>query len=268
MKTSIASETALPIGKIRFQEVTKTFERNGETFVAVDRLSFAVNDGEFVSILGPSGCGKTTLISMVAGFARPDNGRVCVDGSDVTDPSPSRGVVFQQYAIFPWLTVAENIAFGLNLKANRRYAPEINEIVTRYVTLMGLQGFEKSLPKTLSGGMKQRVAIARASACNPDILLLDEPFAALDSQTREFMQELLQSIQLTERKTAMFVTHSVEEAIFLSNRIVVLNGRPGRIDEIVTVDLPTPRPPDTRLNSRFIELRRHIERMMRSESKH
>ena len=173
-------------------------------------------------------------------------------------------MVFQQYAIFPWLTVEKNIAFGLTLKSNRRPRAEIREVVARYVDLMGLNGFEKALPKTLSGGMRQRVALARAYATEPDVMLLDEPFAALDAQTREFMQELLHEASQRDRRAAMLITHSVEEAIFLSHRIVVLTNRPTHVHEVVDVDVEWPRTPDSRTAPAFIELRKHLEEVMRS----
>lgn len=252
--------------KIEFRDIATGFGSGSKRVEVLDGVSFALADGEFVSVLGPSGCGKSTLMSMAAGFMRPDRGEVTVDGRPVTGPDHRRGVVFQQYAIFPWLTVAQNIAFGLTLKANRHSKAERADIVDRYVKLMGLVGFEDALPKTLSGGMRQRVAIARAYATNPEVLLMDEPFAALDAQTREFMQELLHDANLQERRTAMFITHSVEEAIFLSRRIVVLTGRPTRVHEVIDVPVPTPRTAESRLSDEFIELRRHLEEVMRSMS--
>ncbi|WP_165367854.1 ABC transporter ATP-binding protein, partial [Phytoactinopolyspora endophytica] len=184
----------------------------------------------------------------------------------VDGPHPSRGVVFQQYAIFPWLTVAKNIEYGLTLRVNRRPKADRKKVVRRYLELMGLERFASAYPKELSGGMRQRVAIARAYATDPRVLLLDEPFAALDAQTRERMQELLHETQLTERRTALFITHSVEEAIFLSNRVVVLSARPTCVREVVDVGIPAPRSAETRLSPQFVELRRHLEELLRSES--
>ena len=230
----------------------------------LDGVDFGVRSGEFVSVLGPSGCGKSTLLNLAAGFLEPDSGLVEVDGEKVTGPDARRGVVFQQYAIFPWLTVEKNIAFGLTLRSNRRPKAEIREVVARYVDLMGLNGFEKALPKTLSGGMRQRVALARAYATDPDVMLLDEPFAALDAQTREFMQELLHEASQRDRRAAMLITHSVEEAIFLSQRIVVLTNRPTHVHEVVDVDVEWPRTPESRTAPAFIELRKHLEGVMRS----
>ncbi|RLV50426.1 ABC transporter ATP-binding protein [Nocardioides mangrovicus] len=232
----------------------------------LDGVGFGVGEGEFVSVLGPSGCGKSTLLNIAAGFLRPDSGEATVAGEPVTGPDHRRGVVFQQYAIFPWLTVEKNIGFGLTLRANRRSREERRAQVARYVELMGLQGFEKSLPKTLSGGMRQRVALARAYATEPQVLLMDEPFAALDAQTREYLQELLVETTQTERRTTMLITHSVEEAIFLSHRVVVLGNRPTRVREVVDVPVPFPRTPESRLQPEFLAVRRHLEDLMRSES--
>jgi NitT/TauT family transport system ATP-binding protein len=250
--------------RISFTDVRLGFGRAKKRVEVLDGVDFGVRTGEFVSVLGPSGCGKSTLLNLAAGFLRPDSGLVEVDGEEVTGPDARRGVVFQQYAIFPWLTVEKNIAFGLTLRSNKRSRVEIAEIVTRYVDLMGLGGFERALPKTLSGGMRQRVALARAYATDPDVMLLDEPFAALDAQTREFMQELLHEASQRERRAAMLITHSVEEAIFLSHRIVVLTNRPTHVHEVVEVDVPWPRTPESRTAPEFIELRKHLEQVMRS----
>ena len=252
---------------ISFHEIGKHYRRSQEDLQVLQGCDFAVNAGEFVSVIGPSGCGKTTLLNMAAGFTEPDDGQVLVGGEQVRGPSASRGVVFQQYAVFPWLTVRKNIAFGLSLRANRASRRERDEVVARYVKLMGLEGFEASFPKELSGGMRQRVAIARAYATNPRLMLMDEPFAALDAQTREYMQELLHDTQMRERRTVLFITHSVEEAIFLSHRVVVLTGRPSRVREIVDVGIPFPRTPETRFTAEFVEQRRHLEHLLRNPTK-
>lgn len=251
---------------IEFDGVRTGFGSKGRRVEVLDGVSFTVQEGEFVSVLGPSGCGKSTLLSMAAGFLEPDDGRVLVHGETVTGPDARRGVVFQQYAIFPWLTVAQNIAFGLTVGKDKRSRGDIDATVARYVGLMGLQGFERALPKTLSGGMRQRVAIARAYATDPQVLLMDEPFAALDAQTREFMQELLHDANQQDRRTAMFITHSVEEAIFLSHKIVVLSQRPTHVHEVVDVPVAFPRTAESRLTPEFIELRRHLEVVMRGMS--
>jgi NitT/TauT family transport system ATP-binding protein len=250
--------------RVRFDGVHLGFGHGRSRLEVLDDVSFEVRAGEFVSVLGPSGCGKSTLLNLAAGFLQPDSGLVEVDGEQVTGPDPRRGVVFQQYAIFPWLTVEKNIAFGLTLRSNKRPRAEIREVVARYVDLMGLGGFEKALPKTLSGGMRQRVALARAYATDPDVMLLDEPFAALDAQTREFMQELLHETSAEDARAAMLITHSVEEAIFLSHRIVVLSNRPTHVHEVVHVDVEWPRSPESRTSPAFIELRKHLEGVMRS----
>ncbi len=250
--------------KIEFDDIRIGFGKGSDRKEVLDGVSFSIEDGEFVSVLGPSGCGKSTLLTMAAGFLKPDSGRLVVDGKPVTGPDRDRGVVFQQYAIFPWMSVRKNIAFGLTLRANRRSRSEIDASVDRYIELMGLGGFENALPKQLSGGMRQRVAIARAYATDPSVLLMDEPFGALDAQTRGFMQELLHDANQEERRTAMFITHSVEEAIFLSHRVVVLTGRPTTVHEVVDVPVPMPRTAESRTSSQFIELRRHLEEVMRS----
>lgn len=250
-----------------FSNVAKIHQRDGEDFAVFENLNLSIDEGKFVSVVGPSGCGKTTLLNLAAGFTSPERGEVTVNGAVVDGPSRDRGVVFQQYAVFPWLTVAQNIAFGLTVRAaERRSRAEIDEIVTRYIEMVGLQGFENALPKMLSGGMKQRVAIARAYAANPAILLMDEPFAALDAQTRESMQEMLQQTQVSERRTVIFVTHSIEEAIYLSDHIVVLGEKPTTVREIVNIPMPMPRHSSIRLESDFIELRRHLESLMYPEN--
>jgi len=257
-------DTDSSVERISFTDVRLGFGDGRTRLEVLDGVDFGVGSGEFVSVLGPSGCGKSTLLNLAAGFLQPDSGLVEVDGARVTGPDARRGVVFQQYAIFPWLTVEKNIAFGLTLKGNRRPRTEIREAVARYIDLMGLNGFEKALPKTLSGGMRQRVALARAYATDPDVMLLDEPFAALDAQTREYMQELLHEASQRDRRAAMLITHSVEEAIFLSRRIVVLSNRPTRVHEVVEVDVEWPRTPESRTAPTFIELRKHLEHAMRS----
>jgi ABC-type nitrate/sulfonate/bicarbonate transport system ATPase subunit len=199
---------------------------------ALERTDLSVADNDFIAILGPSGCGKSTLLRIVAGLEKPTTGRVLVDGQAVATPGPDRGMVFQSYTLFPWLTVEQNILFG------SRATPErAKELIGR----VGLRGFERHYPKMLSGGMQQRTALARALANDPKILLLDEPFGALDNQTRSLMQELLLGIWEADRKTVLFVTHDIEEAIFMANRVAVLSARPGRIKADVRIELPHPR---------------------------
>ncbi|MGH3356685.1 MAG: ABC transporter ATP-binding protein [Nocardioidaceae bacterium] len=266
MTTRTVDTQADTANSIKFEQIGKHYRRARETLQVLQGCEFAVHPGEFVSVIGPSGCGKTTLLNMAAGFTEADEGQVLIDGEPVRGPHPSRGVVFQQYAIFPWLTVRKNIAFGLELRANRNLRARRDEVVDRYIDLMGLRGFEDSYPKELSGGMRQRVAIARAYATDPHVLLMDEPFAALDAQTREYMQELLHETQMTERRTVLFITHSVEEAIFLSHRVVVLSSRPARVREVVDIPIASPRTPDVRLSPEFVELRRHLEHMLRDQT--
>ncbi|MCG5215590.1 ABC transporter ATP-binding protein [Streptosporangium soli] len=232
----------------------------------LDEVDFHVAEGEFVAVVGPSGSGKTTLLNTVAGFVDPDEGEILVNGAAVTGPGPSRCVVFQEYAIFPWLTVRRNIEFGMRLKARRRPAAQRDEVVDRYLELMGLTAFADALPKTLSGGMRQRVALARAYAVDPEILLMDEPFAALDAQTRETMQETLLEINQKEKRTVLFVTHQVEEAIFLAERVVVMSARPARVREVVPVPWQGRRTHELKTTVEFIELRREIETMLRGSA--
>jgi NitT/TauT family transport system ATP-binding protein len=220
--------------KIRIDGVAKSYQSGDDYVRALDRIDLAVEEGEFVSIVGPSGCGKSTLLYVVGGFI-PADGQVLVDGRRIDGPGIERGVVFQEYALFPWLTVRRNILYGLESRALP--AEERDRIADRLIGVIGLQGFEHRYPRELSGGMKQRVAIARTLACDPTILLLDEPFGALDAQTREVMQDEMLRIWLETRKTVLMVTHDVNEAVFLSNRICVMSARPGRIVEEFKVDL-------------------------------
>jgi len=220
--------------KIEIRGVSKTYASERGPVLALRGTDLAVNEGEFVSIVGPSGCGKSTLLYVVGGFLAAD-GEVIIDGSPIKGPGTDRGVVFQEYALFPWLTVYDNIRYGL--ERQRVAASEREKIVSRLVSVIGLSGFENSYPRELSGGMKQRVAIARTLACDPAILLLDEPFGALDAQTREIMQDELLRIWLETRKTVLLVTHDVTEAVYLSNRICVMSARPGQIIEEFAVGL-------------------------------
>jgi NitT/TauT family transport system ATP-binding protein len=232
---------------------------------ALRDVNLMIEPGEFICLVGPSGCGKTTLLNVIAGFLEPTAGEVSIDGRQIQGPGPDRCVVFQQYAVFPWLTVRENVEFGLKLSVNKRSSEETKQIVDRFIELVGLRDFENALPKELSGGMKQRVAIARAYAVNPEVLLMDEPFGALDAQTRQFMQESLLQILEKERKTVVFVTHGVEEATFLSTRVVVMAARPGRIREIIPIHLPYPRGAGTKISPEFIAIRASIEKLVREE---
>jgi ABC-type nitrate/sulfonate/bicarbonate transport system ATPase subunit len=231
---------------------------------ALEPTTLAVAENDFITILGPSGCGKSTLLRIVAGLDRPSSGRVLLDGREVRGPGADRGMVFQSYTLFPWLTVAENVAFGLREKGIG--AAERGRIVESYLDKVGLGGFARHYPKQLSGGMQQRTAIARALANDPAILLLDEPFGALDNQTRALMQELLLGIWESERKTVLFVTHDIEEAIFLASRVVVMTARPGRIKADLAVDLPHPRHYTMKTSSEFSHLKARLTEEIRVEA--
>ncbi len=207
--------------------------------VALDGVNLEVEEGEFLTVVGPSGCGKTTLLNILAGLLQPTRGSVLLDGRPVAGPGPERGVVFQEFAIMPWRTVERNIAHGLEIQGVPK--KERSAIVGRFVKLVGLQGFEQKYPHELSGGMKQRVALARTLAANPEVMLMDEPFAAVDAQTRITLQEELITIALTTRKTTLLVTHNVEEAVFLGDRCCVLAVRPGRVKAMVPVAIPRER---------------------------
>ena len=242
--------------KVRIDQVKKVFNgRNGE-MVALNGVSLDIADNEFVCVVGPSGCGKSTLLNIIAGLLEPTSGAVYVDGKKVEGTGVERGVVFQQYALFPWLTVKKNVEFGLKLKNLPK--DEIEEIAVKYIRMVDLEKFANAYPKELSGGMKQRVAIARAYAVNPEVLLMDEPFGALDAQTRTQLQSELLKTWEEERKTCFFITHDVEEAIILAQRVVIMSARPGRIKEIVNIDIPHPRTQETRMSPRFMELKNHI----------
>jgi NitT/TauT family transport system ATP-binding protein len=247
--------------RIAFERVSVSF---GDLKVIED-VSFSIADREFVSVIGPSGCGKTTMMNIVAGFVKQSAGTVLLDGKPIAGPGPERGVIFQEYGVFPWLTVKDNIAFGLNLSANRVPDSEREEICARYMGLMGLADFADAYPKTLSGGMRQRLAIARAYAVKPQFLLMDEPFGALDAQTRSNMQDLLLEVLAAERKTVMLITHSVEEAIYLSSRIVVVTARPSRIREVIEVPFAYPRNEGLHESPEFGALRSHIRDVVMQE---
>jgi NitT/TauT family transport system ATP-binding protein len=251
--------------RIVFDHVSMEFPSKQGRLRVVDDVSYEIDDGDFVAVIGPSGCGKTTMMNMVAGFVQPTSGRVLLDGKPITGPGPDRGVIFQEYGVFPWLTVRQNIAFGLTLRANRAHAAERNEICARYMKLMGLSEFADAWPKMLSGGMRQRLALARAYAVRPQFLLMDEPFGALDAQTRAAMQDLLLEVLAAEGKTVMLITHSVEEAIYLASRIVVMSARPTRIREEITVPFAYPRADALHETREFNELRSHIRDLVMRE---
>ncbi|TFZ04737.1 ABC transporter ATP-binding protein [Ramlibacter rhizophilus] len=251
--------------RIRFENVSVDFPTAQGPMRVIDDISLDIGHREFVSIIGPSGCGKTTLMNILGGFVAPTRGRVLLDGRPVPGPGPDRGVIFQEYGVFPWLTVRQNIEFGLRLKANRADAAARAEVTDRYMRLMGLADFADHFPKHLSGGMRQRLAIARAYAVKPEFLLMDEPFGALDAQTRSAMQDLLLEVLQTENKTVLLITHSVEEAIYLSSRIVVVTARPARIRTIIDVPFGYPRAEQVHDDPRFTELRSHIRELVMQE---
>jgi NitT/TauT family transport system ATP-binding protein len=247
------------------RDLTVTFQRRrGGTVAAVESLDLTVREKEFVCIVGPSGCGKSTMLRVVAGLVRPSSGEVILNGRSVVEPGADRGMVFQSYTLFPWLTVQGNVEFGPRL----REVPdaERSAAARRYIDLVGLRGFEQSYPKELSGGMMQRAAIARSLANDPEILLMDEPFGALDAQTRALMQELLLNVWQQTRKTVLFVTHDIEESILLGDRVYIMTARPGRIKEEVAISLPRPRTLEVVDSEAFIRLRRYIHQSIREES--
>jgi NitT/TauT family transport system ATP-binding protein len=247
-------------GDLRATNLSKAFHARPKRVVALHDFTLQVRGGEFVCLLGPSGCGKSTFLNIAAGFVPATTGQLLLDGRPIAGPGPDRGVVFQEHALFPWLAVSENISFGLRMRGVP--SRERRETVRQYIALMGLAGFERSFPKDLSGGMRQRVAIARALANDPKMLLMDEPFASLDAQTRRLMQDELIRVWQQARKTVLFVTHSIEEALLLSDRIAVMTARPGTIREIVSVDWPRPRD-DT--SPEFAAAKRHIGAMLNEE---
>ena len=235
---------------------------HGET-LALQATDLEVAENDFITILGPSGCGKSTLLRIVAGLDHPTSGEVLLDGKRITGPGADRGMVFQSYTLFPWLTVLDNVCFGLR----ERDLPRAEQVGSArdFVAKVGLKGFEQHFPKQLSGGMQQRTALARALANQPRVLLMDEPFGALDHQTRELMQELLLGIWEAERKTVLFVTHDIDEAVFMANRVVVMSARPGRIKVDRAVDLPHPRHYSVKTSPVFAELKADLTEQVRAE---
>ena len=233
------STTSTTSPQVVVEHVHKEFSSNDKTIVALKDINLSVMKGEFVAILGPSGCGKSTLLNAIAGFSQPTSGRIVANGAPVVSPGPDRGMVFQEYALFPWMTVADNIAFGLEIKGTSKQG--IRDKVDGLLGKLQLLDFRDRFPKDLSGGMKQRVAIARVLALDPPIMLMDEPFGALDALTRRNMQDELLRIWTEYKKTVIFVTHGIEESIYLADRVVVMTYRPGTIKKSVPVELPRPR---------------------------
>jgi ABC-type nitrate/sulfonate/bicarbonate transport system ATPase subunit len=254
------------VSRLSIQNVSKTFPgvRGGAPTQALQPVSLEVADNDFITVLGPSGCGKSTLLRLVAGLETPSTGEILLDGEKITGPGADRGVVFQSYTLFPWLNVRQNICFGLREKGMQ--AKQQQEISDRFIAQVGLRGFEEHFPKQLSGGMQQRVAIARALANDPKILLLDEPFGALDNQTRVLMQELLLGIWEQAQKTVLFVTHDIDEAIFMANRVVVFSARPGRIKTEVAADFPHPRAYTLKTAPEFAAIKARLTEEIRVES--
>lgn len=240
-------------GKVAIQTLTKIFEGDHGTVVALDRVSTSIREGEFVCLLGPSGCGKTTLLRVVAGLIEPTEGEVRISGHVVRGPGPERAFVFQDYALFPWKTVRENIEFGLHARGMPE--EERQKVSSELVGVVGLEGFESAYPHALSGGMQQRVSIARALAVDPEVLLMDEPFGALDAQTRFAMQRELLRLWEIFHKTVLFVTHSIDEALYLADRVLLMSPRPGRIVEEMNIQIPRPR---SLTGDKFTQLKAHI----------
>ena len=251
--------------KLQVKNLTKIYEgAGGKEVLALDRVSLDVKESEFVMIVGPSGCGKTTLINIIGGLEEATEGEVLIEGKPVTAPGADRGMVFQGYSLFPWLTVQKNVEFGLKMKKVAK--SERERIAKEYIQLVGLSGFENALPKQLSGGMKQRVAIARTLANSPEILLMDEPFGALDAQTRMVMQELLAKISRETKNTILFITHDIDEAILLADRIYVMSRRPGTIREILEVQMSGERSHEMLVTPEFLQMKRKIMDMLWQES--
>ena len=249
--------------KVVIKDVKKVYEGRNGPVVALNGANLEIQDNEFICVVGPSGCGKSTLLNILAGLLEPTSGEILVDGKPVEGTSVDRGVVFQQYALFPWLTVKKNVEFGLKLQ--KKSKEECEAIAMKYIKMVGLEKFTNSYPKELSGGMKQRVAIARAYAVNPSLLLMDEPFGALDAQTRTQLQTELLKTWEEEKKTCFFITHDVEEAILLASRVVVMSARPGRIKEVIDIDIPYPRDQESKMLPRFTELKNYIWNMVYKE---
>jgi NitT/TauT family transport system ATP-binding protein len=258
--------SALVKGSVEVEDLSVVFKRRDQygPLLVLESTSFKINPGEFVCLLGPSGCGKSTILNLIAGFLKPTRGQVLVDGQPVKKPGADRGFVFQQYSLLPWKTTFENVEFGLKIRGVSR--TERTELVNDYLNRVGLYKHRHSYPHQLSGGMQQRASIVRALVNSPSVLLMDEPFAALDAQTRHMMQELLLNIWSDLNSTVIFVTHDIEEAVFLSDRILVMGVRPGRIKKTVVVNLERPRHIDTILSPNFVNLNRQVFELIREET--
>ncbi len=248
---------------ISVEGLSKLFGKGDRQVEALRDVELSVQEGEFAVLIGPSGCGKSTLLYMMAGFELPTAGRILLDGQEIRKPGPDRGFVFQDYALFPWKTVLGNVMFGLLRNGVARR--DARQIAMEHISMVHLQGFEHAYPHTLSGGMKQRVGIARALAYNPKVLLMDEPFGALDAQTRKLMQQEMVSIWEAAQKTVVFVTHSVIEAVYLADRVIVMTARPGSVKGIVDVDAPRPR---AYTEEHYLHIRQDVLALLEEEVKH
>jgi len=262
---SPTKDTGKGKGRIDVNDVVIRFGKGADTYLAVDKTEVTIEAGEFVCILGPSGCGKSTLLNAIAGYVKPSEGAVTVDGDTVQKPGPDRGMVFQQYSLLPWKTVYENVAFGPKMAGHSR--TESGSIANTFLELVGLKKFGDRYPAELSGGMQQRVGIARALANYPSVLLMDEPFGALDAQTRLMMQESLLEIWRKFGTTVVFVTHDVDEAVFLADRVLIMSAAPGRIIEDVRIDLPRPRSTDMASTPEYVKARQFCLDIIKAESR-
>tara|TARA_B100001250_G_C19770822_1_gene777097 strand:+ start:294 stop:1142 length:849 start_codon:yes stop_codon:yes gene_type:complete len=251
-------------GRVKLENISVNYNTRGNFVTAIENTSIEIEPGEFVCLLGPSGCGKSTLLNCVAGFVKPNSGQITVDGELIKQPGPDRGMVFQQYSLYPWKTVIENIAFGPKVTGRGSQSPETT--ANHFLEMIGLTKYAKHYPNELSGGMQQRVGIARALANYPRVLLMDEPFGALDSQTRLIMQENLLRLWREFGTTVIFVTHDVDEAVFLSDRIIVMSSNPGRVIKDIKINLERPRNTNTTTSTRFVELRKICLDLIRDES--
>src|SRR6056297_221783 len=265
---TLVKDTRLDVPAIELRGIRKTFrlseERNAQTVLALDGVDLSIRQGEFLTIIGPSGCGKTTLLRIIASLAAPDEGEVLVEGEPVTEPGIKRAMVFQTFGLFPWKTVLDNVTFPLAVRKFPR--DEAREIAMRHIRQVGLEKFVNAHPHQLSGGMQQRVGLARALSTGADILLMDEPFGAIDAQTRELMQEELMRIWQDEKKTVVFITHDLDEAVLLADRVMLMSRGPGRIRELIDVDLPRPRfDYDVRGHANFAKVRGHLWHELRND---
>jgi len=248
---------------LKIEGLGKSFSRQGKTIIALDGFDLEVDEGEFVAVVGPSGCGKSTFLHIFGGFESKNSGRMTLDGVEVSGPGIDRGMLFQEFALYPWRTVLGNVLWPLEAQGIQK--ARRHEIASKFISLVGLSDFTTHYPNELSGGMKQRVALARLLALNPRVLLMDEPFGALDAQNREFLQEELERIWEQTRKTVLFVTHDIDEAIYLADRVIVFTARPGRIKSDVRINLPRPRSIEIKKSPEYIEYRNMIWDLLRSE---